>query len=1186
LPDQLRPPISIPSIVVFILLCLSGTTGNAQLYFKARTITVENGLSDKRVTCFYKDRNGFMWIGTRNGLNRYDGHGFRIFRPAEGNSISNEVINDIAEDREGRIWVATMEGLNCYDPVSNHWESLVPDPDIRGTSIPNYIIWDIWFDKNDLLWIASDVFEFSSYHLKTKKFTYYHWPHWARANVNPKPDVIGGRYNSIHKFVARDANRFWLGTTKGLVELDIRTDSFRLVGSNYYADVYDLRYDTINKQVFVSTESGRIFRYDETKDQYKEILYQTESYPSSHYLPPGKQEIWMASDVGLLKISDDRNTIYKVSNISQLAGSLLPGGVRCVYVDNTNIRWIATPNGINTYDPGGLFARFLPLLAVSDKEGSNRMGGVMYDGTSHSYFACANDPAVVFRVDAVTGVIEKITTDAAGRKLSACNTMEKDYNNTLWLFTDDHMYRYDRVTGKFVEFPTPNNGARVRFRDFTIDADGNYWFASFYGGVYFYNTTKKEFIRLDDTTNAWLNAATAVIPDNANRQLVVATFGQGVFTYHLDTKKLQGYYETREARDYSQLGLIHDGGKDARGHIWLGSHSGGIYQYHSNRPFETTFSRYDMRKGLNSNSVISLCHDGGATIWLLSGNGISAIDTAGRFLYEVKDERAFSFSAFSSENMVPHDIFYNMEAKELLVGVAGGLLFYSPSSSPASIKFPVMITGMRVGGELLSDDDRNSVTGHRFPFRSNAVILEYAGLYYGNEPGIIYEYRLDGYDDDWKIGNGSFTATYQNLPAGNYRFYVRAKNAHGVVAGEVSGFPFRIVPPFWQTAWFKALLVVLIMSGIWWFIYSLRRKLAAEKLLNSFATSLYGQNTIEDIFWDTARNCVEKLGFTDCVIYQVEEERGVLIQRAAFGPKNPQRREILNAIEIPLGKGIVGSVVNSGKAEIVSNTLKDPRYIVDDERRLSEITVPLVVDRKVFGVIDSEHPKKNFYKRYHLRLLKKIAEVSAERISKYLAEEKLRSKIARDLHDEMGSTLTSINIISKVAMQQGMPDEQVKQYLQKIKDNSGRMMESMSDIVWAINPSNDTFDKVIVRMKEFAAEILEPARINYYFSEEGLLDKAQLNLEQRKDIYMVFKEAVNNAVKYSHATEVNIVLQKKDDSLRMLIVDNGNGFDIDQYHPGNGLKNMQSRAREMKAVLRVDSIKGTGTTIILDVAIT
>ncbi|HEX2629580.1 MAG TPA: triple tyrosine motif-containing protein, partial [Chitinophagaceae bacterium] len=945
-------------------------------------------------------------------------------------------------------------------------------------------------------------------------------------------------------------------------------------------------YDSVNKQVFLSIEKGRVFRYDELKDSYEETSFQTEAYPSSHYSLPGRNEIWMASDVGLLKISDDRRTIYRAGNIPQLSGSLLPGGVRYVYVDNTNIKWIATANGINTYDPGGLFARFLPLIPVSDKEGVNRMGGVLYDSTSHSYFACVSSPAAVFMIDAVSGVINRIATDANGRPFPNCNTIKKDATNKLWLLTDSRIYYYDRTIKKFVQLPAPNGEERVIFRDMAVDADGHYWFASFNESVYVYDPSGKKFISLADTTRKWLVASTAIIPNNAQREMVIGTFGNGSFRYNLDTKLLTGYYETRRTKDYSQLGLIHDGGKDSRGRIWLGSHSGGIYRYNDGQPFETAFTRFDMRTGLNSNSVLAICNDGASVIWLLSATGISAIDTSGRFLYEVKDDRAFSFSAFASDNLMPHDIFYNNPMKELLVGVAGGLLFYSPAASATKLKFPVVITGVRASGQDIGEEETKSVSLHRIPYRSNAVLFSFAGLYYGNEPGIIYEYRLDGFDEEWKSDNGSFSAVYQNLPAGNYRFHVRAKDAHGNIAGEVSGFPFHIVPPFWQKAWFKALLVLLIVGAIWWFIYSLRRKLAAEKLLNSFATSLYGQNTIDDIFWDTARNCVEKLNFTDCVIYQVEEERGVLVQRAAFGPKNPQRRDILNAIEIQMGKGIVGSVAQSGKAEIVSNTLRDARYIVDDERRLSEIAVPLFVDGKVFGVIDSEHPKKGFYKKYHLRLLKKIAAVSSERISKYLAEEKLRSKIARDLHDEMGSTLTSINIISKVAMQHGMPEEQVKQYLQKIKDNSGRMMESMSDIVWAINPANDTFEKVIVRMKEFAAEILEPAKINYYFSEEGSLDKAQLNLEQRKDIYMVFKEAVNNAVKYSNATEVNIVLQKKDDSLRMLIMDNGNGFDTDQWHSGNGLKNMQSRAREMKAVLRVDSIKGTGTTIILDVAIT
>mgnify|MGYP002376620598 CR=1 FL=1 len=386
--------------------------------------------------------------------------------------------------------------------------------------------------------------------------------------------------------------------------------------------------------------------------------------------------------------------------------------------------------------------------------------------------------------------------------------------------------------------------------------------------------------------------------------------------------------------------------------------------------------------------------------------------------------------------------------------------------------------------------------------------------------------------------------------------------------------------------WWYGWILLIAVAVVYWIIHSLQKRLKEEKIISAFATSLYGQKTVEDIFWDTAKNCVEKIGFIDCVVYQVDTARNLLLQKAAFGPKNPWRREIINRIEIPVGKGIVGSVAQTGKAEIIYNTAADPRYIVDDERRLSEITVPVWIDGKVFGVIDSEHPRRRFYKKYHLRVLKKISAICSERIAKYLAEDKLRSKIARDLHDEIGSTLTSINILSKVAMQDGLEKDKIKTYLQKIKDNSGSIMERMSDIVWAINPVNDSFDKVMLRMKEFAAEILESAGINYYFNEEGSLNKTQLNLEQRKDIYLIFKEAVSNAVKYSRATEVNVILQKENDRLKMTIIDNGNGFDAEAEYPGNGIKNMQNRAAGMHAILRIDSIKGTGTTVAIEVVIT
>jgi signal transduction histidine kinase len=275
----------------------------------------------------------------------------------------------------------------------------------------------------------------------------------------------------------------------------------------------------------------------------------------------------------------------------------------------------------------------------------------------------------------------------------------------------------------------------------------------------------------------------------------------------------------------------------------------------------------------------------------------------------------------------------------------------------------------------------------------------------------------------------------------------------------------------------------------------------------------------------------------------------------------------------------------TGKMEIINDTSKDVRYIVDDERRFSEICVPIVIDGKLFGVIDSEHPQKHFYTRYHAGLLKKIAAICAERIARYQGEEKLRGKIARDLHDEMGSTLTSINIMSKVAMEGMSSEAPIKDYLEKIKENSGRILESIGDMVWVINPANDNFEKLLFRMKEFTAEMLEPLRINYRFKEKGVLQSVQLNVEQRKEIYMIFKEAITNAAKYSGTTDLVITLTVENGQLSMEITDQGLGFNPQPEMPGNGLKNMQARAAQIGATLSIKTGNNKGCTVLFQLSI-
>ncbi|XOV93408.1 MAG: histidine kinase [Bacteroidota bacterium] len=165
-----------------------------------------------------------------------------------------------------------------------------------------------------------------------------------------------------------------------------------------------------------------------------------------------------------------------------------------------------------------------------------------------------------------------------------------------------------------------------------------------------------------------------------------------------------------------------------------------------------------------------------------------------------------------------------------------------------------------------------------------------------------------------------------------------------------------------------------------------------EEVLISFATSVIPKSTEEEVLWDLTKNCISGLGIDDCVVYKADYEKKVLVQKAAHGPKNPEEYRILEPINIKFGEGITGNVVETGFPELIRDTSKDPRYIVDDQARLSEIAVPIVIKRKVWGVIDCEHPDKDYFNKQHLRILKAIASICAVKLERVAADIELKEK--------------------------------------------------------------------------------------------------------------------------------------------------------------------------------------------------
>ncbi|MEL6972758.1 MAG: ATP-binding protein [Bacteroidota bacterium] len=172
---------------------------------------------------------------------------------------------------------------------------------------------------------------------------------------------------------------------------------------------------------------------------------------------------------------------------------------------------------------------------------------------------------------------------------------------------------------------------------------------------------------------------------------------------------------------------------------------------------------------------------------------------------------------------------------------------------------------------------------------------------------------------------------------------------------------------------------------------SLEEKERHLSVINGFATAILQQHTVEEIAWTITREAISKLGFEDCIVYLLDEGKEVLVQTAAHGPKNPQGFEIRNPIVIPVGQGIVGSVAQSGKPEIIYDTSKDKRYIPDDMIRLSELAVPIKFEERVIGVIDSEHTSARFFNQEHLYLLETIAAMTASRLLHAQAQERLRT---------------------------------------------------------------------------------------------------------------------------------------------------------------------------------------------------
>jgi two-component system, LytTR family, sensor kinase len=957
-----------------------------------------HGLPSSQITCLAKDNMGFLWVGTSSGLSMFDGYSFKNYAYTNTNELTGH-INVIKADAFNRLWIGSGAGLFCR--VNNELVKIS-----AATSLPQGVN-DILPDTDGSIWLATENgparllltdLDFSgkkkivltNYLLKQWKFEDKH--------IDDKPVTLIAKAGDGTVYIAGPSALFRLINNIPEVVHTIANSRDKII-SLFPVSRSTVYFDAVSTEIN-KVENGILTRYTPL-DLYK---------PGDEDNNPGT---WYVGTRGAFYFHPQSGS---VSASLKLLDKYLVWAT--AVLEEAGFFWVASGDGLIRIKP------------------SNFTAYAINEASSYSDFY-------------------SLTQLKSGKLLLGANfgkILEKQENS------------FRLIKDKVV----PSAEIKAIYED----DRGWLWIASGYQGLVVVKNGKAESYTIenglhDNSVYHFIKTSRGqlYVVGDAGMSEIVVTAGNKIsfkkFQHKPNTTKYAKFFSGIEAPDgkiwiggeeglfYLQNGSLQKFSlnnkqlsinyllKDKEGKVWVAASGEGILQCAFTKDNKLEIEhRFTETDGLNTLHYLTLLADIKNNIWAGSSAGLSVIGRQQEYKNRISnfdESDGFIKSGYSSITM--------LEAADNTIWAATtlGVISFNPAQLLSDDAAPaVYITEIKplkknhftTGYPFTEQQSKNE-----FGYTDNSFNFNFTAIAFENPENTRYYYKLEGLDTNWIFCGKLRSISFENLPPGNYVFRVKALNSKGIWSANDAVYNFTIIPPFWKTWWFVVLLITVAVLCILLFTrYRIKKirerelvktallklkaanyrdQLEIEKIINYFATSLNSVNNTDDILWDVAKNCISKLDFEDCVIYLLDTKKNTLVQKAAWGPKTTDRNNIINAIEIPVGKGIVGHVALTGRAEIVNDTSLDERYITDDARRMSEIAVPVVIDGSVIGVIDSEHSSKNFYTDRHLQLLTTVASLCAGKFKTIIAEGITREKeieVLRLHKDFATSQLTALRM--------------------------------------------------------------------------------------------------------------------------------------------------------------------------------
>lgn len=818
-------------------------------HLKFEHIGTDMGLSQSSVQSIFQDSRGFMWFGTSDGLNKYDGYKFTVYKynAADKNSLSNNNIHDISEDADGNLWVATWGGsLNLFDWKKEKFTRFIfnaKDPSAIGK---DYIC-KLLRDSEGNLWIGTEGGGLNLYDKKNNNFIHY---------VHDKNDPQSLSDDWVKDLTEDAGHNLWIATKNG--------------GLNLF-----------NKK----TKTFRRFQHDDKNSKSLSSDYNWTLFTDS------KNQLWIGThDEGLNLFDRENEEFIHFKMDTRSSNSLQSNVINVITEDEEGHIWVGTENGgLSIFNPAtGTFENHLQDDADNTSLTNNTILSIHKDAKGNMWTGTFSGGINFASSDASKFIHYRHTSSPSSLSNNNVLSIFEDSKENLWIGTDGGgLNLFDNKTGTFTSYKHDPLNSNSICGNYILkifeDRDGNLWIGTWGDGVTVFNKEKNTYkhFKYDLPNKKGLPGPDAwTIAEDADKNIWIGTYGGGLsqydrknnsfITYHLDETNASGIHS-----DY--INTIYS---DKEGNLWIGTNGSGLDLFNKKTKTFTHFVHDNNKNSISDDDINCIAEDSEGNLWLGTGDGLDRIDGKTKritscyvkdglpgnsimgLLFDKKGNLWIStFNGLSRFNRVAktfknfdindglqsnefkmNSCFLSRSGKMYFGGINGLNSFFPENIKERKYDPPIVFTSFHVFNKAVPISEKGkssvllqSITDTReliLSYDQSVISFEFASLNYVSENKKRYSYRMEGFDIDWNDIGTRHTATYTNLNPGTYTFKVRGLNNEGGWSSTIASLELVISPPYWLTWWFRtAVFLVIAGSAVAFFIVKINVEKRQQKLL-------------------------------------------------------------------------------------------------------------------------------------------------------------------------------------------------------------------------------------------------------------------------------------------------------------------------------------------------------------------